>query len=339
MGLFTFFKRSNGKRPSQAAPLSEDGMAEIRLRARRRLLGAVVLVLAAVVGLPLILETQPRPVAKDISIDVRRDGAAGVSVDSPLSAARPLADQGDTANPAPGTAVAPNQAGVDASARSPALVAPVAAAARGTTSHVGAATADVSVSTGQSRVASVAAGSQPVLSTAARTAAPQAVASAAKPHQAAPDNKSGVPAKVAATTQQAPARAGPPAHAAPTVPARTATPVPATPVRVAAAPAAAPTPRPDDKAPARPAPEAKPAAAPAGTRFVLQVGAFEQAAAARETRGKVEKLGLKAYEQEIDAAGARRIRVRLGPYASRDEAERVLQKLRAGGLNAGVVPL
>lgn len=129
----------------------------------------------------------------------------------------------------------------------------------------------------------------------------------------------------------------------PAAPARAAAPPPATPARVATAVPAAPpkptpAPRPDDKAPAKPAPEAKPAA-PAATRFVLQVGAFEHAAAARETRGKVEKLGLKAYEQEVDAAGARRIRVRLGPYASREEAERMLQKLRAGGMSASVVPL
>ena len=35
----------------------------IRKRARHRLIGAVVLVLTAVVGLPLIFDSQPRPVA------------------------------------------------------------------------------------------------------------------------------------------------------------------------------------------------------------------------------------------------------------------------------------
>jgi len=71
----------------------------------------------------------------------------------------------------------------------------------------------------------------------------------------------------------------------------------------------------------------------------VQVGAFEHAAAARETRSKVERLGMKAYEQEIGVEGARRIRVRLGPFASREEADRTVQKLRASGMTASVMPL
>jgi DedD protein len=279
MGLFSFFKSSRARRPEQTAPLSEDGMADIRLRARRRLLGAVVLVLAAVVGLPLILETQPRPVAKDISIDVRRDSGAATVTDSPFAGARPLGESVDAANQSPVTVGTAKPAAVDPALRSPALVAPVVAAPLDAASGGG--------------------------------------------------FKPPTPAKVVTAAPVAPAR---PAVPAPVVSPRVAAAAPAAPPKPTAAP------RPEDKSPAKPAPEIKPAAA-AGTRFVLQVGAFEHAAAARETRGKVEKLGLKAYEQEVDAAGARRIRVRLGPYASREEADRMLQKLRAGGMNASVVPL
>jgi len=39
-------------------------------RARRRLIGAVVLVVAAVIVLPIIFETKPRPVSEDISVKV-----------------------------------------------------------------------------------------------------------------------------------------------------------------------------------------------------------------------------------------------------------------------------
>src|SRR6476620_11712696 len=39
-------------------------------RARRRLVGAVALVLAAVIGLPMILDSEPKPVADDIAIDI-----------------------------------------------------------------------------------------------------------------------------------------------------------------------------------------------------------------------------------------------------------------------------
>ena len=42
-------------------------------------------------------------------------------------------------------------------------------------------------------------------------------------------------------------------------------------------------------------------------RFVVQVGAFADAAAARETRSKVEKLGFKTYTQVVDTASGSRI--------------------------------
>ena len=42
----------------------------MRRRARHRLIGAVVLVLAGVIGFPLLFDTQPRPVAVDIPIEI-----------------------------------------------------------------------------------------------------------------------------------------------------------------------------------------------------------------------------------------------------------------------------
>lgn len=82
----------------------------------------------------------------------------------------------------------------------------------------------------------------------------------------------------------------------------------------------------------------KPAAAVA-SRFVVQVGAFAEAVAARETRLKVEKLGLKTYTQVATTAAGKRIRVRVGPFASREEADKALAKARAVAADAVVVPL
>ena len=103
-------------------------------------------------------------------------------------------------------------------------------------------------------------------------------------------------------------------------------------------------------APAAPAPAADAARvkallegkAPAnkeGARFVVQVGAFAEAAAAQETRAKVEKLGLKSYTQVTETAAGNRVRVRIGPFATREEAERALAKTKAGGLNGVVMTL
>ncbi|NLZ41298.1 MAG: SPOR domain-containing protein, partial [Comamonadaceae bacterium] len=43
-------------------------MQQARLRARRRLVGALVLLVAGVVGLPLLFDTQPRPLPVDTPI-------------------------------------------------------------------------------------------------------------------------------------------------------------------------------------------------------------------------------------------------------------------------------
>lgn len=82
----------------------------------------------------------------------------------------------------------------------------------------------------------------------------------------------------------------------------------------------------------------EPAKATAG-RFVLQVGAFADAGAARETRLKVEKLGLKTYTQVADTPSGSRIRVRVGPFASREEADKALAKARGAGLSGVVLTL
>jgi DedD protein len=72
MGLLSFFqRRSNAAEASPRSVGPHDEVALARTRARRRLLGAAVLVMAGVIGFPLVFETQPRPVPVD------RDPAQG----------------------------------------------------------------------------------------------------------------------------------------------------------------------------------------------------------------------------------------------------------------------
>jgi DedD protein len=58
----------------QDAPLAQDAPVEtvetMRSRAKRRLMGALVLVVIAVVGFPMLFETQPRPVLVDVPIEI-----------------------------------------------------------------------------------------------------------------------------------------------------------------------------------------------------------------------------------------------------------------------------
>jgi DedD protein len=93
----------------------------------------------------------------------------------------------------------------------------------------------------------------------------------------------------------------------------------------------------DGKAAASPA--AKAASEASNGRFIVQVGAFAAADAAREARLKVEKLGLKTYTQVVETEAGKRIRVRVGPFASRDEAGKALAKLKAAGLPSNILTL
>ena len=221
MGLLSFFKR----KPATEMSSAED-VRRARTRARQRLIGATVLVAVAVIGLPLLLDTKPRPVAADLPIEVpRKEALASVAV-PPLPtpvAAKPLA-----------------RAELPAEPREPASAAPV------------------------------------------------------------------VPAPVPAPAPKASAVEPKPAPK---------------PVAAASATAAA----------------AKPVVADG--RYVVQVGAFAEATGAREARARVEKLGLKTYTQVIETQDGKRIRVRVGPYAERSEADKAAAQLRASGLAAAVLTL
>ena len=58
----------------QDSAMAQDGPVEtvetLRTRAKRRLIGALVLVTIAVVGFPLLFETQPRPTLVDVPIEI-----------------------------------------------------------------------------------------------------------------------------------------------------------------------------------------------------------------------------------------------------------------------------
>jgi DedD protein len=64
-----FKKRKSGDE-SMATPAQAESIEAIRRRARHRLIGATVLVLIGVVAFPLLFDTQPRPIAVDIPIEI-----------------------------------------------------------------------------------------------------------------------------------------------------------------------------------------------------------------------------------------------------------------------------
>lgn len=241
------FFRNQPQAPSAAPTAGGDAAVQAaRTAARRRLVGALVLLLIGVVGFPLLFETQPRPLPADLPILVPEGTPARVGTPAPT---RPL----------------------------PALPAD--------------------------------AGAEPVLATAPPASAPEA---APKP---AP--KPAVTAAATPTPTPAPA----PASAAPVKPAVATPPQPK--------PAVAPAPKPATETP-------PPATA---GRFVVQVGAYNEAERLKAARQRVEKLGFKSYTQDVDTATGKRTRVRVGPFVSRQEAEAAAGKLKAAGMQANILSL
>ena len=72
---------------------------------------------------------------------------------------------------------------------------------------------------------------------------------------------------------------------------------------------------------------------------MVQAGAYNDATKLRDARQKVERLGLKTYTQVIDSEAGKRTRVRVGPFATRQEADAVAAKVKAAGLQANVLTL
>jgi DedD protein len=65
-----FFKLRKAAGESSAPAPAPESVDALRKRARYRLAGAALLVLAGVVGFPLLFDNQPRPIAVDIPIDI-----------------------------------------------------------------------------------------------------------------------------------------------------------------------------------------------------------------------------------------------------------------------------
>jgi DedD protein len=229
------------KRPRSAAPAvppDDAAIAAARTQARRRLVGALVLLALGVIGFPLLFETQPRPLPQDTPIVVAADALRAATAATSPAPARPL----------PVTPALPVDAGVEP-------FAPVSA---------------------------------PVVA----------------------------PVVVAAAT---PTSALPPPPPPATKP----------PVAVAASPK-----------PAASAPLLPPAAAtPATGRWVVQVGAYNDAERLKTARAKLQKLGYASYTQDVDSATGRRTRVRVGPFNTRAEADAVAARVKTVGLQTAVLSL
>jgi DedD protein len=212
---------------------------QLKKRARRRLVGAIVLVTAVAVLLPMVLDSEPKPASQSINIQIPSPDAGVLS-----------------AKPEP--------------LKSPQAAAPAAQA---------------------------------------ETAKPPADSQVQSPPAPKPETKPETKAEV-----QVPAETPKPAKTEETA-------VKESPKKEA----------PKAKEPAKEKPKA------AGG-YVIQVAALSDAARAKELQAKIAGGGLKAYTEVVQTAKGPVTRVRVGPYASREAAEKARPQLQKLQLDGKVVP-
>lgn len=288
-----FFKfRKTGTEPSTAAP--SESVEVLRRRAKHRLIGSAVLVLLAVVGFPLLFDTQPRPIAVDIAIDIP-DKTKTKPLMVPGSTLPVLSEVTAVAAPA-SVASAPRPTPTPAREAAPALPAAVGLDAN-----------------------------EQVLAPAPPAKAVAAQTPPAKP-ASKPESRSAPKPEVRPEPRETP-RAETKALAPRVDPAadkhRDG-------LRAQAILEGADPPQTPPKASAAPA---------ASERYVVQIGAFADAAKAQEVRLKVERGGLKTYTHVAETKDGPRTRVRVGPFSTRAEADKAAARIKAGGLPAAILTL
>jgi len=305
-----YTERARSKRASSAGDGARssrgDPMLPEKKRARRRLVGAVALALAAIVALPMLFDSEPRPLATDIAINIpdkekaaplpvpSEQVAASASVDSDEEIIDPSAAAGDEPAPPPPAATTRTPAAV-----TPAPTAPATAPA---------------------------AGDPPPL----RTLDLEKQKPAVKPEPVKPEpvrkpepekREEKKPVKVAETK---PVETHPKAEKV---------------VEKAEKPV-----RRDDAARAIAILEGKPASVPApapaaasagpSPRYVVQVAALASQEKVKELQERLRAAGVSSFTQKSGEL----IRVRVGPF-SKEEAEQVRAKLGGIGLSGSMVPL
>jgi DedD protein len=228
-----------------------DEELQLKRRARRRLIGAVVLVTAIIVVLPMLLDSEPKPAGQEVKVQIPSpDSGIFTSKAVPLPAAPESKAAPKAPEPAP--------------------------------------------------------------------AAKPPVEDAKKPVQ---DSKKIAAAPSATETPAAPAaKVSPQEIPQPALKAETEL------------PKAVPAKKPAKAAAKKP----KPAAKPAGGKFVVQVIALADAERAKQMQGQITAAGIKSYTEVVKTAKGDVTRVRAGPFATRQAAEKAREQLKALGMSGNI---
>ena len=309
-------KSRNGSDSAADASLAE------KKKARHRLEGAIALCLVAAVVVPMLLESEPRTGLRSLPMTV--EAAAGSTRADQPWIRPPVADEA-------ARSVMPDQVVMleEGAAGQPATSGQGAPRAPGDQPSVN--LPDLSARTGQDPEAS---------------AAPAAPPSSPQPARSAASDAAG--RGRAATGQDAANQARP------------ARPATSPSGNTAQRPANAPLPKPlpmtqggaQSDADSRPdvlarlidqvdsgSNAARPTARQQSRRFLVQVGAYSNVKSARAAVDRVAKAGFNAYQETVKTSNGDWIRVRVGPFASREDAEQAQQALKRAGVTAALIAL
>jgi len=297
---------------------------EMKRKARRRLVGAIVLALAAAIILPMLLEKEPRSLGDDVSVQIppvddgrfinRLTGKAGEPKPAPK-----VDDKADSKNAAAKSEPRPEAA---AGAASPAPIAfpaaptlPIAVPGDSSAPKKSVAVAERQALSSTPKPAATTGGSP--------TPAPEAKgeprSAVAEPRPATAESKTATAESKPATAESKPATAESKPATAESKPAAAES-KPATGIAPAAPPAAA-------------------AATPAKSEgFVVQLAAFADDKGANALANKLKKVGYLAYVEPVSTSRGTLWRVRVGGYGSRPEADAARAKLKGEGFSGIVAP-
>lgn len=258
--------RANERAIDDADPGRADPAQALRVRARRRLIGAAALLLAAVIVVPMVLDPAPRPVPDTVPIDIP-------SEKTPFNPRLPLPPVPD-----PAQGAAPIEGGEATKA-----------------DGGGKPSASPATESGKDAGASA----SPAKATETAPAKPAEIAGSKandKPADKPANKASGETTKDAARSSEAQ--------------------------------------RARDILEGKSTSAAK---ASADGKFLVQAAAPRSESAASELAARLKKAGLPAFTERVQASDGTRWRVRVGPYATRAEAERARSRLRELGTGADLI--
>lgn len=335
---------------ARRARVVDDPLLPEKKRARRRLIGAVALALAAVIGLPIVLDSEPKSSPDDIQVRIPSKDKLTDLAGNPSSEARPVRKQVEVADENQEEIIEPASPEAPKSSQNKPAVATAATAAAlaaaGGAAIITAPKAEVRPAQKDARSdvkpldgaakQEKAGQDKPAVQTEARTEPKSEPKTPAKPE--AHDSK----ADVLKSEQKAAAKnklndsaadhkpdAQPKSEAKPLKPKQDDDASRAMAILEGKSPAKA-----ADKTADRATD--KPTEKPA--RLVYQVAALASQEKVDELQAKLKSAGVHSYTQKVATSSGDKIRVRIGPFESKEEAERARAKLSKLGLNANPIP-